>query len=87
MIEFELSIDEEFCSHPALGRHDRIHPTGSTAYALSANGPILHSERGRDRAGAAVPARAHRTPDHAARLLPHRHRAAAAARRLVHFDG
>lgn len=42
MIEFELHIDDEFI---CFQRSDGIilaTPTGSTAYALSANGPILH---------------------------------------------
>jgi len=42
MIEFELHIDGEFVY---FQRSDGIvisTPTGSTAYAMSANGPILH---------------------------------------------
>lgn len=42
MIEFELTIDGEFIYNQRSDGMIVATPTGSTAYALSANGPILH---------------------------------------------
>lgn len=42
MIEFELSVDGEFIYAQRSDGMIIATPTGSTAYALSANGPILH---------------------------------------------
>jgi NAD+ kinase len=42
MIEFDLSIDDEFVYTQRSDGMIVSTPTGSTAYALSANGPILH---------------------------------------------
>jgi NAD+ kinase len=42
MIEFELSVDGEFVYCLRSDGMIIATPTGSTAYALSANGPILH---------------------------------------------
>ena len=42
MIEFELMVDGEFVYHLRSDGMIVATPTGSTAYALAANGPILH---------------------------------------------
>ena len=87
MIEFDLSIDGEYVYTQRSDGMIVSTPTGSTAYALSANGPILHPDVG---GMALVPlcphaltARPVTLPDHCIvdiRLLPpHDAR--------VHFDG
>lgn len=42
MIELSVSIDDQFVSNQRSDGLILATPTGSTAYALSANGPILH---------------------------------------------
>lgn len=46
MIEFDVSIDSEFVYAQRSDGMIVTTPTGSTAYALSANGPILHPNVG-----------------------------------------
>jgi NAD+ kinase len=46
MIEFELRVDDEFIYSARADGLIICTPTGSTAYALSANGPILHPKLG-----------------------------------------
>ena len=43
MIEFETRINDEFVNHQRADGIVVSTPTGSTAYALSAGGPILHA--------------------------------------------
>ncbi|HQZ01021.1 MAG TPA: NAD kinase [Thauera sp.] len=46
MIEFDLSIDDEYVYTQRSDGMIVSTPTGSTAYAMSANGPILHPSVG-----------------------------------------
>jgi NAD+ kinase len=46
MIELSVSINEHFVSNQRSDGLILATPTGSTAYALSANGPILHPSVG-----------------------------------------
>jgi NAD+ kinase len=46
MIELSVTIDEQFVSNQRSDGLILATPTGSTAYALSANGPILHPRVG-----------------------------------------
>jgi NAD+ kinase len=46
LIEFELRVDDEFIFSARADGLIVCTPTGSTAYALSANGPILHPKLG-----------------------------------------
>lgn len=46
MIEFDVSIDDDFVYTQRSDGMVVTTPTGSTAYALSANGPILHPSIG-----------------------------------------
>lgn len=46
MIEFDVSIDDDFVYTQRSDGMIVTTPTGSTAYALSANGPILHPSIG-----------------------------------------
>ena len=42
MIEFEIYINDQFVSHQKSDGLITSTPTGSTAYSLSAGGPIMH---------------------------------------------
>jgi len=42
LIEFDVYIDQQFVSHYRSDGMILATPTGSTAYALSAGGPIMH---------------------------------------------
>ena len=79
MIEFDLRIDGEFVYTQRSDGMIISTPTGSTAYALSANGPFFIQAWKASRWCRCV-LTPHRSADHAAEPLPYRYRAVAAPR-------